>query len=103
VTEEMRLRVKKGKNFKEVIAEEKKKGRYTKLVMKRLTSLSTSLLYSCAFLLVFVAISAAVYSLFEPTVFIWAGILVLAALVSSIFASKITHLLKKQQWKYSSM
>jgi len=103
VTEEMRLRVKKGKNFKEIIAEEKNKGRYTKLVMKRLTSLNPSLLYSGAFLLVFVAISAAVYALFEPTVFIWAGILVVSALVSSIFASKVTHVLKRQQWKYSSM
>ncbi len=99
----MGLRIKKGKNFKDVIAEEKNKGRYFKLMMKRLTSINSSLLYSGSFLLLFIVIDVAVYALLEPTVLIWAGILVASALVSSIFASKVTNMLKKQQWKYASL
>jgi hypothetical protein len=99
----MHLRIKKGKNFKEVIAEEKNKGRYFKILMKRLTRIDPSVLYGGSFLLLFVIIDVAVYALFEPTVLVWAVILVASALVSSIFASKVTHMLKKQQWKYSSV
>jgi hypothetical protein len=102
VSDEMGPFRKKGKNFKEVIAEEKNKGRYFKLVMRRLTSLNSSLLYSVSFLLLFVVIDVAVYALFEPAVLVWAGILVASALASSIFASKVTHMLKKQQWKYTT-
>ncbi|XHH09131.1 MAG: hypothetical protein ACFCUE_00490 [Candidatus Bathyarchaeia archaeon] len=103
MSDEMGLFTKKGKNFKDVIAEEKNKGRYFKLVMKRLTSLSPSLLYSGSFLLLFIAVDFAVYALFEPTVIVWAVILVASALVSSVFASKVTHKLKRQQWKYASL
>lgn len=99
----MHLRIKKGKNFKDVIAEEKKKGRYSKMVMKHLTRINSSMLYGGSFLLLFVIIDVAVYALFEPSVLVWAAILVVSALVSSIFASKLTHLLKKRQWKYASI
>ncbi len=99
----MGLFTKKGKNFKDVIAEEKNKGKYFKLLMKRLTSLSQSLLYSVSFLMLFIIIDVAVYALLAPAVLVWAGVLVASALVSSIFASKVTNRLKKQQWKYASM
>ena len=36
------MRIKKGKNFKEVIEEEKKKGKTVKKIMRTLTSLNTS-------------------------------------------------------------
>lgn len=103
MSDEMGLFTKKGKNFKDVIAEEKNKGKYFKLLMKRLTSLSQSLLYSVSFLMLFIIIDVAVYALLAPAVLVWAGVLVASALVSSIFASKVTNRLKKQQWKYASM
>jgi ABC-type protease/lipase transport system fused ATPase/permease subunit len=101
LSDEMHLRIKKGKNFKEIIAEEKNKGKNFKRFMKRLTSLSQSVLYSASFLLFFIVIDVALYALFAPTVYVWAVVLVVAALISSIFASKITNKIKKQQWKYS--
>ena len=61
VSDEMHLRIKKGKNFKEVIADEKKKGRYVKLFMKRITSLSTSVIYGGSFLLFFATIDLTLY------------------------------------------
>jgi len=100
VSEEMHIRIKKGKNFKEVIAEEKNKGRTFKRVMKTLTSINTSVLYGGSFLLFFIAIDVALYVLLAPSVLVWAGLLVASALVSSILASRITGMLKKQQWKY---
>ncbi len=102
VSDEMHLRIKKGKNFKDVIADEKKKGRTFKLFMKRITSLSTSVIYGGSFLLFFAIFDLVMYSLFSPEVFIWAGLLVVSALVSSVLASRITKFLKKQQWKYSA-
>jgi len=97
------LRIKKGKNFKEVIAEEKNKGRTFKRFMKRLTSISQSVLYGGTFLLFFIAIDVAFYALVAPTVIVWAVVLVVTALVSSVIASKVTGFLKKQQWKYSAI
>jgi predicted tellurium resistance membrane protein TerC len=101
VSDEMHLRIKKGKNFKEVIAEEKNKGKNFKRFMKQLTSLSQSVLYGGTFLLFFIAIDLVLYALFAPTVYIWAVVLVVVALISSILASKISHKIKTQQWKYS--
>ena len=102
VSDEMHLRIKKGKNFKEVIAEEQKKGRTYKLFMKRLTGINTSVIYGGSFLLFFAIFDLALYNLLVPSAFVWAGLLVVTALVSSILASRITKYLKKQQWKYSS-
>jgi len=102
VTEEMHIRVKKGKNFKELIAEEKNKGKLFKKTMKTLTSVNSSVLYGGSFLLFFVALDVVLYVLLAPGVLLWAGLLVATALVSSVLASRITNLLKKQQWKYAS-
>lgn len=102
VSDEMHLRIKKGKNFKEVIADEKKKGRYVKLFMKRITSLSTSVIYGGSFLLFFATIDLTLYLLLVPSAFVWAGLLVVSALASSVLASRITKYLKKQQWKYGA-
>ncbi len=102
MSEEMHIRAKKGKNFKEVIAEEKNKGRFFKKTMKKLTSLNSSVIYGGSFLLFFIALDVVLYVLLSPGVFVWAGLLVAAALVSSVLASRITNLLKKQQWKYAA-
>jgi uncharacterized protein YqhQ len=96
------MRTKKGKNFKEIIEEEKNKGRTVKKIMRTLTSISTSLVYGGSFLLFFVILDAVIYYLLAPNVFLWAGILVGTALVSSLFASRITNVLKKSQWKYKN-
>ena len=93
---------KRGKNFKEVIAEEKNKGKTRKKIMKRLTHINAEVMYGGSFLLLFVALDALIYYFLAPTVFIWAGILVGTAVLSSIFASRLTKTLKKQQWKYAS-
>lgn len=98
----MNIRSKKGKNFKDVIAEEKNKGRYFKLVMKKVTRLNPSVLYGGTFLFFFIVLDVVLYALIAPSVIVWAGVLVVAAVVSSIFASKVTNLFKKQQWKYAS-
>jgi hypothetical protein len=97
---EERMHTKKGKNFKEVIEQEKQKGKTKKSIMRAITSLDTSILYSAFFLLSFVAIAAVLYYAFVPSVFIWAGILVLAAVVGTLFASRMTKILKNSQWKY---
>jgi len=93
---------KKGKNFKEVIDEEKNKGKTAKKIMRTITSLDTSIIYAGSFLLVFVLLGLTLYFSFSPGVFVWAGILVVAALVSSLFASRITKMLKNSQWKYKT-
>ena len=98
----MHLRIKKGKNFKEVIADEQRKGRTFKLFMKRVTKINQSIIYGGSFLLFFAVFDLAIYVLLVPSVFVWAALLVVSALVSSIVASRFTHFLKKQQWKYSS-
>jgi len=96
------MRIKKGKNFKEVIDEEKNKGKTVKKIMRIITSLSTSVIYGGSFLLSFITMAAVIYFLFAPTVFVWAGILVVVALVSSLFASRLAGYLRKSQWKYKS-
>lgn len=93
---------KKGKNFKDIIEEEKTKGETRKKVMHFLTQINTGVLYCGSFLVVFVAISVLVYALLSPDVYIWAVALIIAAGVSSIFASRLTNALKKRQWKYAS-
>lgn len=93
---------KKGKNFKEIIEEEKQKGKTTKHIMRALTSLNTSVVYGGTFLFAFLSIAAVLYLLFVPGVFVWAGALVATALLSSLFAAYITGWLKKRQWKYKS-
>lgn len=99
---EQGMGTKKGKNFKEFIEDEKNKGKTVKKIMRTITSLNSSVLYGGSFLLVFIVLAVALYFLFVPGVFVWAGILVGAALVSSLLASRITTLLKNSQWKYKS-
>jgi hypothetical protein len=91
---------KKGKNFKEVIREEKAKGQTAKKIMAKITGLSMSVLYGGSFLLFFLLIDAVLYFALSPSVLVWAGILVGSALVSSLLASRISNMLKKSQWKY---
>jgi hypothetical protein len=94
------MREKKGKNFKQYIEEDKKKGQTTKAIMRAITGLNTGLIYGGSFLALFVIIAAALYFALAPGVFVWAGILVVAALVSSLVANRVTNLLKNSQWKY---
>jgi uncharacterized membrane protein YfcA len=91
---------KKGKNFKEVIAEDQKKGKTKKAIMRTITGLSVSVLYSLFFLLSFVSIAAVCYFALAPTVFIWAGILVAAAVIGTLVASRMTKRLKNIQFRY---
>jgi hypothetical protein len=98
---EKEMRTKKGKNFKEIIEEEKNKGRTIKKIMRTLTGINTSFVYGGSFLLFFVISDVVIYYLLAPSVLLWTGILVGTALVSSLFASRITNVLKKNQWKYS--
>ncbi len=99
---EEKMGTKKGKNFKEVIAGEKRKGRTSKKLMKTLTGLNSSIIYGASFLLTFVTADILIYYFLAPAVFIWAGILIAVAVVCSLFASYVTNRLKKQQWKYAS-
>jgi thiamine transporter ThiT len=92
---------KKGKNFKDIIAEEKTKGATRKKVMRFLTHINAGVLYCGSFLVAFVVLDALIYALFSPDVYIWAVALILTAVVSSIVASRLTNNLKKQQWKYA--
>lgn len=96
------MRIKKGKNFKEIIENEKKKGKTSRRIMKQITHIDSSLLYAASFLLPFIALDALLYSLLKPDVFIWVGILVSVAFFCSIFASYLTKTIKKQQWRYAS-
>ncbi len=98
---ERHMKTKKGKNFKEVIAEMQQKGKTTKKIMHALTSLSVSVLYAGSFLACFVAIAAVFYFALSPAVFVWAGLLLVAALVSTLLASRFTKAVKKLQWRYS--
>jgi hypothetical protein len=93
---------KKGKNFKEFIADEKKKGKTLKKIMHLLTSIDSSAMYGGSFLLAFTPLIVVMYSLFSPGALIWAGLLIVAAFVSSLFANYVTKTLKKKQWKYAS-
>jgi hypothetical protein len=96
------MRTKKGKNFKEVIEEEKNKGRTVKKIMHTLTNINSSVIYGCSFLLLVFVLDVVIYVALTPTLFVWAGILVATAVVSSLVASHITRFLKKQQWKYGN-
>ncbi len=96
------MRTKQGKNFKEVIEEEKNKGKTFKKIMRTLTRINASVVYGVSFLFVFVVLDLVAYTLLAPTVFVWAGILVVTAIVSSLVASRITNVLKKNQWRYNS-
>jgi len=96
------VRTKKGRNFKEVIEEEKNKGKTFKKIMKILTGIDASLVYGGTFLFFFIVLDVLLYYLFVPVVFVWAGILVGTALVSSLLASRLTNALKKNQWKFKS-
>jgi hypothetical protein len=93
---------KKGKNFKEVIAEDKQKGKTKKSLMRAITSLSISVLYSGFFLLTFVSIAAVCYFAFVPSVFVWAGVLVLAAAIGTFVALRMTRKLKNIQFRYKN-
>jgi hypothetical protein len=99
---ETSMRTKMGKNFKEIIEEEKQKGKTIIQIMRALTSLNSSIVYGVSFLLCFATLSTVLYSALTPNVFIWAGILVVAALLSSLFASRVTYMLKRNQWKYNA-
>ncbi len=92
----------KGKNFKQVIQQEKTKGKFRRKLMKLLTRINTSAMYGGSFLLLFIALDAALYYVLSPSVMVWAVILVGAAAVSTLFASHVTDALKKRQWKYAS-
>jgi hypothetical protein len=93
---------KKGKNFKDFIADEKKKGQAFKKVMHIVTSINSDAMYSGSFLLVFLPVIVIAYLLFNPSAFLWAGVLIGAALFASLFANYVTKTLKRKQWKYSS-
>ncbi len=95
-------REKKGKNFKEFIEEEKHKGQTVKKVMRILTGIDSSAMYGGSFLLAFVPIIALIYILLTPSVFIWAGALIVVAVLASVFANYVTKTLKKKQWMYAS-
>ncbi len=97
------MRSKKGRNFKEVIQEEKNKGKTRRKIMKAITRLDSSAMYGLAFLATFVALDAVLYALFAPGVFAWAGILLATAVVSSLVSARVTSRLKKQQWKFASV
>ncbi len=94
--------IKKGKNFKEIIIQEKNKGKTFKRTMKVLTGIDSSVLYGGSFLLTFVALDALAYYLLSPSVLSWTALLMGTAFLSSIAASKIANRLKKQQWRYAA-
>jgi hypothetical protein len=94
------MQKKKGKNFKEFIEEDKNRGKTTKKLMRFITSINSSAVYGGSFLAVFLILDVSLYLLFNPGVLIWAGILVATALASSLIASRITNVLKKNQWRY---
>jgi hypothetical protein len=96
------MREKKGKNFKQYIEDEKNRGKTAKAVMRTITSLNTGVLYGGSFLVLFIIMSVALYLVLSPSVFVWAGILLVAALVSSIVANRVTNVLKNNQWKYKA-
>ena len=99
---EKSMNSKKGKNFKEVIEQEKNKGKTFKKIMRILSGINASVVYGGSFLLFFVVLDVVIYFLLAPGVFVWAGVLVGTALVSSLLASRITDVLKKNKWKFKS-
>jgi membrane protein YdbS with pleckstrin-like domain len=95
-------KTKKGKDFKQFIKDENQKGRTFKKIMKAITGVRQSVMYAFVFLLIFVTVDVVVYVSFLPPVIVWAGILVAVALAASVLSSRVTSLLKRQQWKYAS-
>ena len=95
------MREKKGKNFKEVIEEQKRKGGIREAFMRLITGIDTSILYSFSFLLVFVPLDVLIYWFLVPDVLFWALSLIGSAAVGSILASRVTKIVKKQQWRYA--
>jgi hypothetical protein len=93
-------RIKKGKNFKDVMFEEKNKGRITKRIMQTLVRINSSVIYACTFLLLFALIDVVCYFLLSPDVYVWAGILLFSAVVCSILSSRLTSALSKQRMRY---
>jgi positive regulator of sigma E activity len=69
--------------------------------MKILSSIDSSIIYCLSFLFMFAGLCVLFYYLFAPTVFVWAGVVVGMAVISSVFASFLTKRLKKHQWQYS--
>jgi hypothetical protein len=96
------MRTKKGKNFKEVIEGEKNKGKTSKKIMHTLTSINSSVVFSGSFLLLFLMLDVVMYVAMTPMLFVWMGILIVNAVVSSLAASRITKFFKKPQWKYDN-
>jgi len=99
---ETNMRSKKGKNFKTIILEEKNKGKTSRKIMKIITRIDASILYALSFLLPFTGLATLIYIVLSPDVLIWAAILVVIALTCSIFASRLTKIIKQQQWRYTS-
>jgi membrane protein YdbS with pleckstrin-like domain len=97
---EIPMHAKKSKSFKDVIAEEKNKGKTRRRIMKIITHINSEVMYGGSFLLVFAVFDVVAYFLLSPSVFVWAGILIASAVVASLFAARLTSLLKKRQWKY---
>jgi membrane protein YdbS with pleckstrin-like domain len=91
----------KSRNFKEIIEREKHKTSVFDKIMKLITRINTSTIYAASFLLAFVALDALIYWLLAPDVLIWAIILIVVAVVCSLFANSVTKTVKKQQWKYA--
>jgi uncharacterized membrane protein YfcA len=92
----------KNRNFKDIIKEQKKqKSRLPEAVMRRITSINTSILYGSAFLIVFLTFDVIIYWLLTPDILVWTIILIVSALLGSIFASRLTKNLKKKQLRYA--
>jgi len=70
-------------------------------IIRNITSLNTSVIYGGSFLLAFIITVASVfYFLFAPTVFVWAGLLVVAALVSTLFCFPLEWFFEKESAEY---
>lgn len=98
---EMLARTKKSKNFKEIIIQEKEKGRTRRKLLKIITGIDAAIIYSFSFLIMFAITDVLFYLLFTPSVLLWAAFLVGASIVYSIVAHYITNTIKKRQWRYA--
>jgi hypothetical protein len=94
--------LRQGKDFREIIEEEKNKGKTYKKVMRVLTSINEQVLYGGTFLFFFIILDVALYFLLSPDVFVWTGLLIATALVSSLLASRVSSMLKRNQWKFNA-
>lgn len=100
---EKSMNLHKNKNFKDIIEKEKHKGRNRKRIMKGITGIHASAMYCGFFLSIFVSLDILVFYMLSPSMFVWALSLMITAIVASITSSRLTHFLKKQQWKYSAI